>query len=389
MNCRGTWSIRLFTLAAAVLVSVAGSFAQQQAAPAPQQQSGQQTTTQPAAHQGFWQRMKAAAQQQVQTEQQNVQNVTGAAAQQVGQTAQQAGQMGSQMVPATLKSPCGSLPGGSNAAGGNLAQASYSGGSCGGSGRCFDAGPFAAEVTQMTMSQQGWWHIIRMEVHFHNASNQPLIIAYHDGTSVMVDNLGNSYQGAGGSTGAVQGMGVDRGNSTDSQFVLAPGQTSSAMFSVARSRDPNHDALGTNFTYNLTVDELQPQNGAQALLVRQYNMNFPSLSPGNNAITNAAPGVATSNALPTGSATPAGGAVRTVPPANATAVRTAATTRGVAPAPAATRTSTAATAVVPATKAAAIGSKASPVPAAKVAAAPPVKTVVVPTAKKTATDPQR
>ena len=44
----------------------------------------------------------------------------------------------------------------------------------------------------MTMSQQGGWHVIRMNIQFHNASNQPLIIAYHDGSMVMVDNNGNT-----------------------------------------------------------------------------------------------------------------------------------------------------------------------------------------------------
>ena len=151
-----------------------------------------------------------------------------------------------------------------------------SSGSCGPS--CFDAGPFQANVSQMTMSQQGYWHIIRMNVQFRNSSNQPLIIAYREGSMVMIDNNGSSYQGAGGNPGELQGMGIDRGNQTDSQFVLAPGQTGSAMFSVARARG-NDSPIGTGFTYNLTIDELQAQNGAMAIPVRQYNLNFPSLTP--------------------------------------------------------------------------------------------------------------
>jgi hypothetical protein len=154
--------------------------------------------------------------------------------------------------------------------------ANVSSGSCGPS--CFDAGPFQANVSQMTMSQQGYWHIIRMNVQFRNSSNQPLIIAYREGSMVMIDNNGSSYQGAGGNPGELQGMGIDRGNQTDAQFVLAPGQTGSAMFSVARARG-NDSPIGTGFTYNLTIDELQAQNGAMAIPVRQYNLNFPSLTP--------------------------------------------------------------------------------------------------------------
>jgi hypothetical protein len=91
-------------------------------------------------------------------------------------------------------------------------------------------------------------------------------------------------------------MGIDRGNQTDSQFVLAPGQTGSALFSVARGRGPT-SPIGTGYAYNLTIDELQLQNGAMAIPVRTYNLNFPNLAPG---VSNAA--------FPSG-ASPAGGIV--------------------------------------------------------------------------------
>jgi hypothetical protein len=96
---------------------------------------------------------------------------------------------------------------------------------------------------------------------------------------VMVDNNGNTYVPAGGNPGELQGMGIDRGNQTDSQFVLGPGQTGNALFSVARGRAPT-SPVGTGYTYNLTIDELQAQNGAMAIPVRTYNLNFPSLAPG-------------------------------------------------------------------------------------------------------------
>jgi len=105
------------------------------------------------------------------------------------------------------------------------------------------------------------------------------VIAYHDGSMVMVDNNGASYVPAGGNPGQLQGMGIDRGNQTDSQFQLAPGQTGYALFSVARYRQAT-SPVGTNYSYNLTIDELQLQNGALAIPVRTYNLNFPSLQPG-------------------------------------------------------------------------------------------------------------
>ena len=82
------------------------------------------------------------------------------------------------------------------AVGGNSGSASAGGNnssSCGAT--CFNAGPFLANVSQMTLSQQGGWHVIGMDIQFQNTTNQPLIIAYHDGSMVMTDNNGNTYQG--------------------------------------------------------------------------------------------------------------------------------------------------------------------------------------------------
>jgi hypothetical protein len=241
---------------------------------------------QPQQKESLWQKLKNSAKQTGQsTVQQGTQQVQ-QGTQQVQQGAQQMQQQVQQQIPgaagqnnAAPQPPCGSLTGANG--GGNPINAGNNGtaggGSCG--PQCFNAGPFAAAVTQMTMSQQGSWHVVRMNIQFKNMTDQPLSIAYHEGSMVMVDNFGNTYIPAGGSAGAVQGLGIDRGNQTESQFVLAPGQSGNAMFAVARIRD-NQSAVGTGYTYNFTIDELQAQNGAEAIAVRQYNMNFPDLAPG-------------------------------------------------------------------------------------------------------------
>jgi hypothetical protein len=267
-----SWKVKrsLTVLVAAVVITSAMALAQTQG-------------------QSIWQKIKSSAKQ-------SGQNTAQQGAQQVQQGVQQGvGAVGNQ-VGGGQQPPCGSLSGGT-ANGPTLTNAAFGGaggngtvgaGSCG--QNCFNAGPFAAAISQMTMSQQNGLHIIRMEVQFHNASNQPLAIAYHDGSMVMVDENGNTYQGAGGNPGEVQGMGIDRGNQTDPQFVLGPGQTSSALFSVARYR-ANTSPIGTAFTYNLTIDELQAQNGADAIVARQYNLNFPGVAPGSSggAFPSAAP----------------------------------------------------------------------------------------------------
>jgi hypothetical protein len=107
----------------------------------------------------------------------------------------------------------------------------------------------------MTMSQEGGWYIVRMNIQFHNSTDQPLIVAYHDGSMVMIDNNGNTLSQRGEIPANCRGMGIDRGNQTDSQFVLGPGHTGNALFSVARGRSAN-SPVGTGYTYNLTIDEL-------------------------------------------------------------------------------------------------------------------------------------
>lgn len=250
-----------------------------------------------AQNESIWQKLKKQAKQ-------SGQNAAQQGSQQVQQQMQQLPGGGNQTNGS--QSPCGSLTGGNGNNGGNGAvlnnaaynsggggDANFTAGSCG--PQCFNAGPFAAAVSQMTMSQQGGWHVIRMNMQFHNSTNQPLIIAYHDGSMVMVDNLGNTYIPAGGYPGAVSGIGIDRGNQTDSQFVLGPGQTANALFSVARGRAPN-SAIGTGFAYNLTIDELQPQNGADAIVARTYDLNFPNLAPGANNASFSSPGGVPTNA---------------------------------------------------------------------------------------------
>lgn len=316
---------RMMILLASVGVFVAAAAAQQnqnQAQPNQNQNQNQAQTNQnsaqpqnqaaqPKQKKSFWQKVQDAAQKGQNTMQQGtntVQQGTGTVQQngqqvqngmqQVQNGAQQGMQQGMQTVQQ------GGLP--SNQANAAFTGAGGGAGACGAS--CFDAGPFQANVSQMTMSQEGGWHVIRMNIQFHNASNQPLIIAYHDGSMVMVDNNGNTYVPAGGNPGELQGMGIDRGNQTDSQFVLAPGQTGNALFSVARGRAPT-SAVGTGYTYNLTIDELQAQNGAMAIPVRTYNLNFPSLTPGTSNAAFGSNAVATGKAGAVGSATGPAGAV--------------------------------------------------------------------------------
>ncbi|HEX6505732.1 MAG TPA: hypothetical protein VF011_21020 [Terriglobales bacterium] len=319
-------SIRVIaaTLFAAAILGVAAAQTQNQAQQNQTQNQNQPQQTQPQKKKSFWDKIKESAAQGAQnTTQQGANAAQGAVqqgtnavqngAQQMQGGAQQ-GMQGAQQTAFPGAQGSGAFSGGGGGAG-----------ACGPS--CFDAGPFQANVSQMTMSQQGAYHIIRMNVQFHNSTNQPLVIAYHEGSMVMVDNNGASYQGAGGQPGELQGMGIDRGNQTDSQFVLAPGQTGNALFSTARWRDQT-SPIGTGYSYNLTIDELQTQNGAMAIPVRTYNLNFPTLAPSTVSSNAAFPGAgAAGNSYAGGGVMRPQGAAPASTGAQPRAVNAAATTR--------------------------------------------------------------
>jgi len=321
-----TGSVILFAILALAVATVAQ---QNQNANPPQNQQTQQTQqtqqnqpAQPAQKKSWWQKVKDASQagqnaiQQGSNTVQQGQGTIQQTGQQVQGTVQQIPNQVQQGPNGTQSVPNGMQQASDNGQGvANSFQASGGGaGACGPS--CFDAGVFQANVSQMTLSQEGGWHVIRMNIQFHNATDQPLVIAYHDGSMVMVDNNGNTYIPAGGNPGQLQGMGIDRGTQTDSQFQLGPGQTGYALFSVARGRAAN-SPVGTSYSYNLTIDELQLQNGALAIPVRMYNLNFPSLVAGTSSASFApasapATGVA-ANANRTGNAGSAAGTLQSVP----------------------------------------------------------------------------
>lgn len=259
------------TLASVPVAAVAQN--QNQAQPNQNQAQQQNQQTQPQQKKSFWQKMQSMS-QGAQNTMQNGTNTVQNTVQQGTNTVQGTMQNGTNVIQNGTQQGVQGLQQGTQFGAGN--GNGGNGGGCGPS--CFDAGPFQANISQMTMSQQGGWHIIRMNIQFHNATNQPLAIAYHEGSMVMVDNNGNTYIPAGGNPGEVQGMGIDRGSQTDSQFVLGPGQTGNALYSVARVRG-NDSAVGTGYSYNFTIDELQAQNGAMAIPVRTYNLNFPTLTP--------------------------------------------------------------------------------------------------------------
>lgn len=149
---------------------------------------------------------------------------------------------------------------------------------CEGKPRCYSAGPFAAEVLSLTGSIAGNKrdHVVRVNVRFRNVSNQPIILAYTARSSVLVDNLGNRYYWgtAGTYDTSASGIGIVQGNKADPQFVLNPGESRSAAFGLFRR---GATGIGTSFTYDVSIEQLEVLASQQIRTLRQHTLNFPDL----------------------------------------------------------------------------------------------------------------
>lgn len=152
---------------------------------------------------------------------------------------------------------------------------------CAGVARCYDAGPFTAVVSSMTGSNSGRNHVIDMNIRFTNRTTQPIILAYTQASSSMIDNLGNRYYWgrAGTHDRSVQGMGMAAGSSADPQFVLRPGESRDAKFSVIRY-DVGNKGLGGSFNYDVGIEQLAILPSQQIRSLRQYAVHFDNISTG-------------------------------------------------------------------------------------------------------------
>ncbi len=150
---------------------------------------------------------------------------------------------------------------------------------CAAVARCYDAGTFSAVVSSMTGSMAGSHHVIDMSVRFTNRTAQPIILAYTLGSSALIDNLGNRYYWgrAGTHDNSVKGIGAVSRSSADPQFVLRPGESRDAKFSVIRY-EAARKALGTSFSYDVGIEQLEVLAGQQVRPLRQYAVHFDNLT---------------------------------------------------------------------------------------------------------------
>jgi len=126
-----------------------------------------------------------------------------------------------------------------------------------------------------------------MTVRFRNLTSQPLILAYTQASSAIIDNLGNRYYWgrAGTHDTSVQGMGLVAGTHADPQFVLRPGESRDAKFTLYRFNVGN-SGIGSTFNYDVSIEQLGILPSQQIRSLRRYAVHFDNLTMGGTGAAN-------------------------------------------------------------------------------------------------------
>lgn len=141
---------------------------------------------------------------------------------------------------------------------------------CEGKPNCYATGPFMAEA-QANVSQDATYQHVSIRVRFRNLSNQPVILAYQEGSASMIDNQGNKYQPM-----SISGMGKVSRSSADPQFVLSPGEYRQAT--VVYRLHKGGKILGNAFTPDFVISQLEILPSQQVRSVRDYAVSFTGVA---------------------------------------------------------------------------------------------------------------
>ena len=162
---------------------------------------------------------------------------------------------------------------------------------CSGKPRCYSTGLFVAEVTGMTPSFAMYnnLHMLQAKVRFRNLTNQPITLAYVADSAVIVDNYGGRYSSRNTNYGeGAKGIGIVQRNEADPQFVLGPGASDDATFTLSRKRNVDKsDPMGSTFNLDLTIAQLEVLASQQIRTTREYSVGFTGLST--SAVSGIAP----------------------------------------------------------------------------------------------------
>jgi hypothetical protein len=181
---------------------------------------------------------------------------------------------------------------------------------CAGRIRCYDAGPFFAEIVTVTPSifkASYDWHVMTMNIRFTNKTTEPLVLAYVAESGALSDNFGNRYRPS-SPPQDVKGMGISTAAKADPQFVLRPGESRAATFIQSRQLPrAGNQPMGMAYTFVVSIAQLQVlYNGQQIRTVREHSLTFADWPPSGTAAP--APPASSGGGAPAGAAPTGGGA---------------------------------------------------------------------------------
>ena len=149
--------------------------------------------------------------------------------------------------------------------------------------QCVNAGPFVAQVTQLTQANSGGvtaYQTVRITLAIRNVSSQPLILGYKLGSHTLIDDRGIRYGYYNNRPQRVTGIGIVQPGQADAQFRLAPGQSRSATFESVHQYSTRRTVLGNTYNFDLVLVQLEPLSPTQVRTAREFALNYTGLSQG-------------------------------------------------------------------------------------------------------------
>jgi len=147
---------------------------------------------------------------------------------------------------------------------------------CGTTPYCTETSDFAAVITNFRTSDFRGYKMIDEVMHFQNKTPKSLVLAYVQNSGTIIDDKGNRYVvwGANG----VRGIGQVYGGSFDPRFALDPNGSGDAQFELAWY--PGQQIYGFNFSFDLSIDEINSYQGNQHSLGGEFPLHYQGLANG-------------------------------------------------------------------------------------------------------------
>ncbi|SRR6266487_4102606 len=146
---------------------------------------------------------------------------------------------------------------------------------------CFDAGSYIVTVIDIIEGDIPGYRLARLVLRFENLTDSTLVLGYRSGSSFMVDNFRNRYSccktdSLKEDTSAI-GIGVDRDDKVDAQFMLKPRTSDTVSFDLWRHRPPDQQA--SFYHFDIMIDEIDP--GLKTVLRHPgvFFRNLPARAP--------------------------------------------------------------------------------------------------------------